>query len=467
MSNLAIGRAVQELEREVGAPLLTETLEGLQLTQAGTALCSIYQRSGLLWLDSKSAGTQELESSAEQAEFEKNLKLAIDYGSGGQHTQAAEIYRTLINTKVGRRFGLSDLWMRHAYQSMFAGRFEEAVMAFENAGVTDRDGVVDNDELLLLQGICLFQNGQYESSLAIFQRAAQKRILDGRAAYWSGCALRALGRYEDAIGFFTRAATFTQHTDESWRFEPLFVLRLGRTRTDALIELARTLNAVGRPGEANAALNNAVLSLVPREREAEATAKLPKIGSIDANNKIVDTSDVAKDDVPYKERHFDEAKAEKMLLSFDVASPEDRRRIIGEIHKAAHAQNPSLTSQELSQPTAPTKKRLRPINGRAQWINRDKNKAETPVDFVKRVYADRLPDLSRAQILDADAGLYRALRYWEQKHGAFPEGFLPTRLEEAERRIQEFQTDGRLEDALRVADALRTRQRRRQLRGPN
>lgn len=119
-----------------------------------------------------------------------------------------------------------------------------------------------------------------------------------------------------------------------------------------------------------------------------------------------------------------------------------------------------LPGAKIDARTSNASHKLRPLKGRAQWMKRDKSKNETPVDFVQRVYADRLPQLTRADIFNADKSLYRAIRFFEQEHG-LPSGFLPTLREQSEKRIHEFRDAGRLDDAQKVIATLRKRRERR------
>lgn len=67
-----------------------------------------------------------------------------------------------------------------------------------------------------------------------------------------------------------------------------------------------------------------------------------------------------------------------------------------------------------------------------KWLERA-NKKESPIDFIKREYAEALADksISRADIRRADPPLYTALYQWISKHGELPKEFDLPRLADA------------------------------------
>jgi hypothetical protein len=76
----------------------------------------------------------------------------------------------------------------------------------------------------------------------------------------------------------------------------------------------------------------------------------------------------------------------------------------------------------------------------AKWRAR-KDRNESPVDFIRREYAQWLGrGLTKAHLRRADKGLYDSLNYWLQKNQA-PDGFdLPTKQQMIDRTISEAGT---------------------------
>lgn len=50
------------------------------------------------------------------------------------------------------------------------------------------------------------------------------------------------------------------------------------------------------------------------------------------------------------------------------------------------------------------------------WENRDTNAGENSISFLRRVYADLLPDMGLADISSIDRPLYLALKTWQKRH---------------------------------------------------
>jgi hypothetical protein len=64
-----------------------------------------------------------------------------------------------------------------------------------------------------------------------------------------------------------------------------------------------------------------------------------------------------------------------------------------------------------------------PKKAPSMWSDRDKSKQETPIGFIRRVYADSLGrGLTQSDIRRLDFDLYRALQNWKQRH-AWPSDF--------------------------------------------
>jgi hypothetical protein len=71
-----------------------------------------------------------------------------------------------------------------------------------------------------------------------------------------------------------------------------------------------------------------------------------------------------------------------------------------------------------------------------KWLER-KSKSESPIDFIRREYANALSNksITRADIRRFDPPLYTALYAWISKHGDLPEGFDLPKLVDANERM--------------------------------
>ena len=111
-----------------------------------------------------------------------------------------------------------------------------------------------------------------------------------------------------------------------------------------------------------------------------------------------------------KDRSLDEAKA-FLLYAFDSAcqrndlQPDQAATLITALalHAARKAQ--LLGADEL------------PASAPELWRERDLNRRENPIQFVRRVYASHLAKrMTRKHLRKIDPDLYRALTVWETRH---------------------------------------------------
>ena len=97
------------------------------------------------------------------------------------------------------------------------------------------------------------------------------------------------------------------------------------------------------------------------------------------------------------------------------------------------------------------------------WLER-KNKDESPVDFIRRVYAPWLgKGLGKPHIRQLDMSLYEALRKWPQNNERPTDLYLPTKSEIIDKRVADAGGAIRLiySPELRAANALYSAVRRR------
>ena len=126
---------------------------------------------------------------------------------------------------------------------------------------------------------------------------------------------------------------------------------------------------------------------------------------------------------PNKEREItrivDDLK--QTFCKFSMTEAEQRTFIAEVFAKAIHAETPSIHV------TAPS-----------LWMDRSDRK-ETPPDFIKRVYAQRLGNgLTQAHILHLDKKLYFAFHKWLRSNPMPADLDLPTRKQVNDRKLQEL-----------------------------
>jgi hypothetical protein len=104
-----------------------------------------------------------------------------------------------------------------------------------------------------------------------------------------------------------------------------------------------------------------------------------------------------------------------------------------------------------------------PTKAPTRWLDR-KDRSETPIDFIRREYAEWLGrGLSRPHIRQLDKSLYAALTNWISENGELPSDFdLPTKKELNDRKLAEIGYEVRgpsdqQREALRLYHAARRR----------